>query len=568
MPDSADILWFKQQFQSDIEPALVGTPLSVDMIVALACQETGHIWPVLRKKGFSAAQILALCVGDTLDADKGRRAFPRTKAELLDNSSGGQMFNVARQALVDMAKHIKGYDGAAAKPHKFCHGFGIFQLDLQFFLTDPQYFLQKRYEQFDQTLEKCVAELKSALRKLGFQDRASLSDLEMTAVGIAYNTGGFKPNKGLKQGHFDGTKFYGEAIFDFLRLSHTVALAGGTPVLMASARGEALLPPPTPLSASGPFFKVDTKSSILRLRSEPKISVPPTANVIGQIPDGHPVRAVTGAPVKDFLEVETSLNGALLRGFASKKFLVSDVERTEIPLVEPAPHPPQGGIVSVGMPLRSGTIIKRVQEANAHSLNEPKQPGRHGATPDELRAELAHIIDWLGVDKPSHKRYQPRAGMTFCNIYVHDYCSLSGVYLPRVWWTSRALIDLSQGKMVRPLIGDTIAEMRANDLFRWLRESGPSFGWRQTGTLTKLQQEANQGALGLIVARRKQDGRSGHIVAIVPETQNHHAKRDSNGDVTVPLQSQAGTTNFRYGNGKPSWWHGEEFAESAFWLHA
>jgi hypothetical protein len=538
------------------------------MIVALACQETGHVWPVLRKKGLSLAQILALCVGDTLDVDKGRRAFPRTKADLIEKPDGEQVFDIARQALVDMAQHINGYAGAVAKPHKFCHGFGLFQLDLQFFLSDPQYFLQKRYEQFDQTLGKCIAELKSALRKLGLQDRASLSDLEMAAVGIAYNTGGYKPNKGMKQGHFNGSKFYGEAIFDFLRLSQTVALPGETPILAAPDIGAAILPRPTPLSASGPFFKVDTQISMLRLRSEPKISAPPTANVIGEIPDGHPVRAMTGVPVKDFLEIETSLNGALLRGFASTKFLVADAQRTEIPLVEPAPHPPQSGIVAVSMPLRPGTIIKRTQEADAHSLNEAGQPGRQGATPDELRAELARIIDWLGVDKPPHKRYQPRAGMTFCNIYSHDYCSLAGVYLPRVWWTSRALIDLSQGKAVEPLIGNSIAEVRANDLFRWLREFGPSFGWRQTGTLTKLQQEANQGAVGLIVARRKQDGRSGHIVAVVAETENERARRDASGDVTAPLQSQAGISNFRYGTGKPNWWKGEEFAESAFWLHA
>jgi hypothetical protein len=113
--------WFKQQFQAQIEPALPGTPLTVDMIVALACQETGHVWPVLRNKSLSVAQILALCVGDTLDADKGRRAFPRTKAKLIEKPGGEQMFDIARQALVDMAQHINGYAGAVTKPQKFCH---------------------------------------------------------------------------------------------------------------------------------------------------------------------------------------------------------------------------------------------------------------------------------------------------------------------------------------------------------------------------------------------------------------------------------------------------------------
>lgn len=570
MPTSADILWFKQQFQAQIEPALAGTPISVDMIVALACQETGHIWPVLRKKNMPVPQILALCVGDTIDAmpTGGRRAFPQTKAALLEKPNGQQMFDIARAGLVEMARHINGYAGAVAKPHKFCHGFGLFQLDLQFFIEDPQYFLQQRYEHFDQTLGKCIDSLKRALRKLDFQNRELLSDLEMAAVGIAYNTGGYKAGKGLKQGHFNGTKFYGECIFDFLRLSQTVALPGAMPVLSTPRTGEAILPPPTPLTATGPFMRVDTKTTILRVRSEARISRPVTANVKGELPDGHPVRAITGNTVNGFIEIQTSLNGAFLQGFASAQFLVLDAQITEVPLVKPAAAPPQTGIVAVTMPKRSGTIIKRSQDANAHSLNEPKQPTRKGATPGELRAEIATIIDWLAVDKLSHKRYQPRAGVTFCNIYSHDFCTLANVYLPRVWWSQRALIDLAQGRKVEPLIGNSINEMRANDLFRWLRDFGPAFGWRQTGDLNKLQQAANQGAIGLIVARRKEDGRSGHIVVVVPETAEHSARRDASGVVTTPLQSQAGVSNFRYGRGRADWWKGQEFAESAYWIHA
>ncbi len=121
---------------------------------------------------------------------------------------------------------------------------------------------------------------------------------------------------------------------------------------------------------------------------------------------------------------------------------------------------------------------------------------------------------------------------------------------------------------MQPLIGKTIDEQRANDLFRWLRDFGPRFGWRQTGTLTKLQQHANQGGIGIIVARRKEDGRSGHIVAVVPETDDHRAKRNSAGEVIQPLQSQAGVRNFRYGGLASEWWRSAQFAESAFWLHS
>ena len=321
MPDRSDILWFKQQFQAQIQPALAGTPLTVDMIAAIACQETGHIWPLLRSKNMDTPRILALCVGDTLDADKGRGAFPKTQADLLARPHGDEMFRIAHQALVDMAANIPGYSAVAARPDKFCHGYGMFQYDLQFFLSDPDYFLQRKYERFEETLGKCLTELGNALRKLGFQARDSLTELELAAVGIAYNTGGFKPAKGLKQGYFNGTSFYGELIFDFIRLAQTAVLPGDPAPLAVPPAGEAILPPATPVSAEGPSFVVATQDSMLRLRSAPVISTPAQANVIANLPNGHPVQAFTGTAVKGFMEVETNLFGALLHGFASMKFL-------------------------------------------------------------------------------------------------------------------------------------------------------------------------------------------------------------------------------------------------------
>jgi len=142
------------------------------------------------------------------------------------------------------------------------------------------------------------------------------------------------------------------------------------------------------------------------------------------------------------------------------------------------------------------------------------------------------------------------------------------VYLPRVWWTPGAIEQLAKGETVEPLYEKTIDEQRANNLFRWLCDFGPRFGWRQTGTLTKLQDAANLGGICIIVAQRKIDGKSGHIVAIVPETDDQKTKRDSDGSVIGPLQSQAGVTNFRYRATTAQWWKGKQFADSAFWIHA
>ena len=63
MPRADDIRWFKQQFRGQIERELTGTPFDLDMIIAIACQETGYIWSVLRKKPLPLDRVVALCVG-------------------------------------------------------------------------------------------------------------------------------------------------------------------------------------------------------------------------------------------------------------------------------------------------------------------------------------------------------------------------------------------------------------------------------------------------------------------------------------------------------------------------
>ncbi|MGZ5268494.1 MAG: hypothetical protein ACXWCC_17075 [Caldimonas sp.] len=279
MPNAQDILWFKSNFQPLIEPAIAGTPFSVDMLAAFACQETGEIWPLLRRKGLPVARVLELCVGDTIDASPtggGRRAFPKNKAELLVAPDGDRMFAIARQALLDMAEQIPAYRGAAARPDKFCHGYGIFQLDLQFFRTEPDYFLEKRYADFGAALDKCLGELKAAMRRIGWQDKTALSDLEMAGVAIAYNTGRFDPARGLKQGYFDGQKYYGENFFAFLQLAKNTPLAEAPPP--GATRGPRAMPRPaakkkTAAKKAAPAKKAATKKGVAK-KAAAKKAVP------------------------------------------------------------------------------------------------------------------------------------------------------------------------------------------------------------------------------------------------------------------------------------------------------
>lgn len=586
--------WFKKAFHSRIADAVARTPFTADLLAAIAHQETGYIWRGLVKKGLKEEEVLKLCVGDTLDCDGGRACFPKNKADLLAAPRGAEMFAIARQALVAMAKHSSGYEAAVRNREKFCHGFGIFQYDIQFFKKNPEYFLRRSWEDFDACLTQCVEELKEAMRRQGWAGKSALTDEEQVFVAIAYNKGTAKCSLGFKQGHKCDGRWYGENVFEFLRIAQGIPVNGEITVASPQAPNAAPLPPPTAFDRIRAVFEVDVRHGPLRLRSAPCIPREnPDSNIIARLPDGHLVQRAAVQNVGEFMVVETSLNGAYYRGFAAAKYLrrvlrakrvrkpkavkgdgaqlaVAERPAETLEVLVPLPEniEPTSGIVAVYMPRNPGSVTSRSAPAGAHSLNEEGQPARNGETAAERCAELAAIVDWLAVDKPSHKRYRPRAGSTFCNIYAHDYCFLAGLYLPRVWWTPDAIERLATGNQVAPRYEKTIDEQRANDLFRWFRAFGLRFGWRQTSTLTKLQEAANLGGIGIIIARRKLDGKSGHIVVVPPETDEHNARRNAAGEVVFPLQSQAGVANFRYRAVTKEWWKGEQFADNALWIHA
>lgn len=98
MPTRDDLQWFKSTFHHQIGPALAGTPFSLDLVTAIAAQETGHIWGPLRTK-IELDTLLEICVGDTLDADRGRKAFPQTRDELVAVARGEDVFRIAHDTL-------------------------------------------------------------------------------------------------------------------------------------------------------------------------------------------------------------------------------------------------------------------------------------------------------------------------------------------------------------------------------------------------------------------------------------------------------------------------------------
>jgi hypothetical protein len=212
--------WFKKQFAAEITSAVQGTPFHSDFLTALALQESYEIWGRAYTTK-SVPEVLAICVGDILDAPaRNPHAFPQNRAALQRAPNGPQMFKIARQALIDMAQVATEYQKYLKNPNKFCHAFGIFQYDIQAFTHDSGYFLNKQWGDFQACLAKCLMELHAAWSAT-FPRRAALTDTQLIYVAIAYNQGHADITKSIRQGYKakGDTKYYGEYIRDYMALS-------------------------------------------------------------------------------------------------------------------------------------------------------------------------------------------------------------------------------------------------------------------------------------------------------------------------------------------------------------
>lgn len=292
----------------------------------------------------------------------------------------------------------------------------------------------------------------------------------------------------------------------------------------------------------------------LFLRSEPVVN---EATKIAVLPMGQEVTKLSESGVANWWQVSTKLQGSDLTGFVNRTFLVKIEDFTD----------PETVNTIASVHLQRTAAVTRRNKAFAFALNEAGQPRRDTtASPGDKVEALTRIVDWLDVENTAHLRYKPITNATYCNIYAYDYCYLARVYLPRVWWTQRALIDLAAGRNVAPIYGETVHELNANSLFVWFEEFGQDFGWRRTGSINEMQNAANNGQVVIISAQNRIPNRSGHIVAVVPETSTNKAVRES-GVVTKPLQSQAGRTNHKYQTDR--WWIrlASTFRAHSFWIN-
>lgn len=313
-------------------------------------------------------------------------------------------------------------------------------------------------------------------------------------------------------------------------------------------------PPP------GPELVVTAPELFLR-------SVPSTqGNVpIARLKEGQRVRVLASAE-PPWLQVGVRLGGSEAVGFASGRFLEPPAVSVPADVATPQVAGPDGPSALPAAHFREHDLQSRRASAHkrAQPLGEDARPARDATLSQEVRvAQLDAIVDWLAVE--ASLRYQ-RDAQTYCNIYAADFCYLAQVYLPRVWWKSQALVQLAAGASLPVRYDVTVREMRADDLLAWLLEFGAAFGWQRVTDLSALQAAANAGGIGLICADRREPG-PGHISVVVPESAAVRARRDADGDVVSPVQSQAGAQNFRR-NTSADWWNDAIYREHVFFMHA
>jgi len=182
------------------------------------------------------------------------------------------------------------------------------------------------------------------------------------------------------------------------------------------------------------------------------------------------------------------------------------------------------------------------------------------------RESIGRLITKLDVT--TNIRYQRTPEDTYCNVYSYDYCYFSKVYLPTVWWTDEAINKMRDGHEIEAIYGETVQTIYSSAIHDWFLKWGGNFGWKRIFSVDEMQHLVNtNGGIGIICAKRKQRGLSGHIVPVVPETAVKKAYRE-NGVVIYPLQSQAGKLNYNYfSKARKDWWNNKLYSSSVFYYH-
>jgi hypothetical protein len=147
--------WMIDNFDEKLARAIVGTVFKKKHLCAIACQETAYVWIGWLNK-LDTTQILARCVFDASGDASGtsRSVFPKNTAEF--RAKFGKKFTAKLIEEGNATRKLRGY----AKKQWVYKGYGLFQYDLQYVLSDEAFFRNKHWYSFETCLAKAVSELK------------------------------------------------------------------------------------------------------------------------------------------------------------------------------------------------------------------------------------------------------------------------------------------------------------------------------------------------------------------------------------------------------------------------
>lgn len=146
--------WIKTNYGAQINQVLAGSPFTLDIACAIACQESGIFLLGFTHK-VSPDEALARCVFDASGDATGtsRGAFPQNTAVF--RTAYGDDFTNMLIGEANKTRALRGL-GPAQWVYK---GYGVFQYDIQAVKTDEAFFRNQLWGKFDECLSRLLAVL-------------------------------------------------------------------------------------------------------------------------------------------------------------------------------------------------------------------------------------------------------------------------------------------------------------------------------------------------------------------------------------------------------------------------
>jgi hypothetical protein len=155
--------WMDKNFRAAIDAAIAGTPVTFELVCAIAAKETACRWINFVDR-IAPADLLPLCVfdatGDCPGTEHRRLAFPVNAAALRADPVGGDALT---DMLIDEANKMRKVLNGWGPERYLYKGYGLFQYDLQNIRIDKPFFAEKQWYEFDKCLDRFMRVMRDKL---------------------------------------------------------------------------------------------------------------------------------------------------------------------------------------------------------------------------------------------------------------------------------------------------------------------------------------------------------------------------------------------------------------------